>query len=75
MDRGRRELRLRGALRDVQVLRANQQIPCALLPDTHQSRAAGNFRRAQSGNHFHFIFNYLLQLRTVATPAGMALAL
>jgi len=39
----------RGALFDgVQVSRADQQIPCAVLLDTHQSRAARNLRELEA---------------------------
>jgi hypothetical protein len=31
--------------------------------------------RIRSGSYFNFVFNDLLQLRTVVTPVGMALAL
>jgi hypothetical protein len=48
---------------------------CALLPDTHQSRAARNPPQNRSEGYFTFTFNYLPQLRTLATAVGMALAL
>jgi hypothetical protein len=44
------------------VSRADQQIPGALLPDTHQSGAARTLLRTRSGNYLSFVFNHLLQL-------------
>jgi hypothetical protein len=73
---GRRALREAGcALRDVQVSRVNQQIACALLPGTHQLRAAGDFGKSRRENYFQFVFNHLVQPGTSWLLAGTALAL
>src|SRR5580692_4920912 len=74
MDRARRELHLRGALRCVRVSLAGQQIPCVLLPDAHQSRAARGPEELER-KLFKLFYQSLRECSTIKTTVGMALAL
>jgi len=56
------------------VLRADQQSPRALLLDTQQSWSAGDSRKARSGSRFSFFFNQLPSSCAVAMGLGTALA-
>src|SRR5882757_3543847 len=50
-----------------QVSSGNQQIPSALLPQTHQSRAARSPARSRSRSHFTLSFKHLPEPRTITT--------
>src|ERR1700737_1677395 len=74
-DRGRKELRPRGALRwrSSVARRPTDSLRTVARHPSIASRPQPS--RIRSGNYFNFVFNDLLQLRTFVTPVGMALAL
>src|ERR1700730_18852002 len=73
-DRGRRELRPRGALRwrSSVARRPTDSLRTVARYPSIANRPQPP--RARSENYFTLVFNHLPRLRTVATPAGMALA-